>query len=285
MYPYDFKPKQKAINFTEVFVVMPFDKEYDNIFDKLIEPATRKANEKLGLIGHQSLSAYRTKEDIRTTSGWINVLDHLLSAQIVLGVLTSNNQNVFYELGIAHATEPITRQILIANKGYERQFDTKDLIYYEYEDNLEASVDPLADRIADAIKSYKIEQEKKVNQARMLIGPYEFEILMTQGVKRNFALHTSKQGREDYENELLQRIGEEHLKGCFERHVSAIANLCSHGLLGLHTSSEHHEDGKVIVHFSYHWTELGNCLLHLMGLISLDEVKTRREGMPPFFDK
>jgi hypothetical protein len=284
MYPYDFKPKQKAINFTEVFVVMPFDKEYDNIFDKLIEPATKKANEILNHTGHQALFTHRTKEDIRTTSGWINVLEHLMTAQIVIGVLTSNNPNVFYELGIAHATEPITRQILIANKGYERKFDTKDLIYYEYEDDLRASIEPLAVRIADAIKSYKIEQEKKVNQARMLICPYEFEIVMTQGGKRNFVLHTSKKGREDYERDLLERTGEEHLKGSFERHVPAIANLCSHGLLGLHTSSDI-KDGKTIIHFSYHWTELGNCLLHLMGLISLEEVKARREGMPPFFDK
>lgn len=129
MYPYDFRPKQKAINFTEVFVVMPFE-EYDDVFNKLIKPATEKANELLNDTEHQALSAYRTKDDIRTTSGWINVLEHLLTAQIVMGVLTSNNPNVFYELGIAHATEPITRQILIANKGYQPKFDTKDLIYY-----------------------------------------------------------------------------------------------------------------------------------------------------------
>ena len=285
MYPYDFKPKQKAINFTEVFAVMPFDKEYDDIFDKLIRPATTKANELLEYSGSQQLIAYRTKDDIRMSSGWINVLEHLLTAQVVIGVLTSDNPNVFYELGIAHTTEPITRQILLANKGYTPKFDTKDLIYYEYEDNLKESIDPLALRIADAIKSYRIEQEKKVNQARMLIGPYEFEILMTQGVKRNFVLHTSKKGREDYEKDLLERIKEEHLKGSFGRHVPAIANLCAHGLLGLHTSSEAFEDGKTVVHFSYHWTELGNCLLHLMKLITLEEVKARREGMPPFFDK
>ncbi|MBM3252509.1 MAG: hypothetical protein FJZ11_07025, partial [Candidatus Omnitrophica bacterium] len=86
MYAYDFKPKQKSINFREVFVVMPFEVKYDDIFDKLIVPATEKANEILGYVGQQALSAYRTKEDIRMVSGWINVLEHLLTAQIVLGV-------------------------------------------------------------------------------------------------------------------------------------------------------------------------------------------------------
>ncbi len=283
MYPYDFRPKQKAINFTEVFVVMPFNEKYDQVFDELIEPATKKANELLNYAGHQTLSAHRTKQDIRTTSGWIDVLEHLLTAQVVIGVLSSNNPNVFYELGVAHATEPITRQILIANKGYERQFNTKDLIYYEYEDDLQKSIEPLAIRIADAIKTYAIEQERKIHQARMLLGPYEFELLMIHGGKRNFVLHTSMQGKVQYEKEMIEKFGD-HMAGCFERHVPAIANLCSHGIIGFNTSSDVKE-GKTIVHFSYHWTELGNCILNLMKLINLKELKARREGMPAFFDK
>jgi len=86
--------------------------------------------------GNQKLMSYRTKDDIRMTSGWINVLEHLLTAQVVIGVLTDDKPNVFYELGIAHATEPITRQILIANK-VTSQIRHEDLIYYEYESDLE----------------------------------------------------------------------------------------------------------------------------------------------------
>lgn len=282
MYPYDFKPKQKAINFAEVFAVMPFAEEYNDIFDKLINPATEKASELLKYIGHQKLTAYRAKDDIRMTSGWINVLEHLFTAQVVIGVLTSDNPNVFYELGIAHAIEPIARQILIANKEYKPKFDIKDLIYYEYENDLEKSIEPIAIRIVDAIKTYTIEQEKRINQARMVLGPYEFELLMIHGGARNFVLHTSSEGRANYEDVLVKKFGE-HLKGSFERHAPAISNLCNHGILGFHTSSET-KDGKTTVYFSYHWTELGNCLLHLMKLIPLEEVKARREGMPPFFN-
>jgi len=281
MYPYDFKPEQKAINFTEIFVVMPFEGKYDGIFTELIEPATKKANEILNYTGHQALSARRAKEDILTTSGWINVLEHLLTAQVILGVLADNNPNVFYELGIAHVAEPKTRQILIANKGYKRLFDTKDLIYYEYEDDLRSSVEPLALRIAEAIKNYKIAEEKKINLARMLIGPYEFEIVMLHGGAPNFALHTSSQGRQDYEEALRKMQGETYVGGAFERHVVAIRHLCQCGLLGLNTST----DNVVppVVHFSYHWTELGNSVLQLMGLIKLEELKRRRENLPSFF--
>ncbi len=276
MYAYDFKPKQKAINFNEVFIVMPFDETCDNIFEELIKPAVEKASTKLGFSGRQSLQPYRTIDDIRTTSGWINVLEHLLTAQIVLGVLTSDNPNVFYELGIAHATEPITRQILIANKGYKPRFDLKDLIYYEYEDNLKDSIDPLADKIKDAIDWYKIEEEKRVHQARMLIGPWDFEILMNHGKARNFAIHTTE-GREAYE----KQFGAES----FEKHILAITNLCQNGLLGLDTSYKKDETGvQVVVYFSYHWTNLGNCVLHLMGLIPKEEMFARRENLPPFFE-
>src|SRR3989338_10077591 len=136
MYPYNLKLRQKGINFREIFVAMPFEDKYNSIFYNLIQPATNRVNELLNYTGNQILTAHRTKDDIRTSCGWINVLEHLLTAQIALGVLTDSNPNVFYELGIAHASEPITRQILIANKGYNTKFDLKDLIYYEYEEDI-----------------------------------------------------------------------------------------------------------------------------------------------------
>ncbi|MDB4349904.1 hypothetical protein OAA99_03020 [Omnitrophica bacterium] len=276
MYVYNFKPKQKGINFKEIFVVMPFENKYDNIFDHLIQPATKRANELGDYSGNHELCAYRTKDDIRTSSGWINVLEHLLTARIVLGVLTDSNPNVFYELGIAHATQPITRQILIANKGYMPSFDLKDLIYYEYEDRFKDSIEQLAIKIKDAIEWYKIDEEKKIHQAKMLIGPYDFEVIMIRGKNRSFAIHTTT-GREDYE----KQNGE----GSFERHTAAMTNLCKIGLLGLDTSHKPMEDKKgVTVYFSYHWTNLGNCVLHLMGLINEDEMRARREVLPHYFE-
>ncbi len=284
MYPYDFIPKQRAINFTEIFVVMPFKKKHNAIYSKLIVPATKMANEKLGFSAKQKLKPYRTKEDTKTVSGWINVLEHLLTAQIVIGVLTDDNPNVFYELGIAHAKEPITRQILIANKGYSPRFDIKDLIYYAYEDKLEDSVEALADKIKDAIDSYKIAQERKIAQAKMLIGPYEFEVVMLHSRARSFVLHTSREGRINYEQGLRNVQQTEYVDGAFERHVMAIGHLCQCGLLGLDTSSNQKEN-QIVVSFSYHWTELGNLVLHQMRLIPFDEVKNRREVLPAHFNE
>lgn len=279
MYPYDYKPKTMGINHREIFVVMPFHKKYDPIFNNLIKPATDKANEKLGYIKDSlSLKAHRTKEDIVTTSGWLNILEHLYTAQIVIGVLDSNNPNVFYELGIAHATQPIARQILIANKGYKPKFDTKDLIFYKYNKaNLKSCTEPLSQRVVDAIKQYKIDQEKRIRQARMPIGPYDFEVIMFHGKESHFFIHSNKPV---WTAEYEKKYG----LGSFKRHRIGITNLCQIGLLGLNTQPKIEED-KLRVEFSYWWTGLGNDVLHLMGIIDGSEVKRRWSKLPNFFEQ
>ena len=91
MYPYEFNPNLRGLNPEEVFVVMPFAPMYDAIYTELAEPAVRAAGASL----QRSLRAYRTKGDLRTTSGWIQVMEHLYTAQVVLGVLTGTvNANV-----------------------------------------------------------------------------------------------------------------------------------------------------------------------------------------------
>lgn len=287
MYVYNFVPTQKPINFNEIFVVMPFDEKYDSVLHDLIEPATEEANSILKFNeSKQKLHAYRTKDDIRTTSGWINVLEHLTRAQIVMGVLTGNNPNVFYELGIAHATQHLTRQILLAKEGYKPKFDIKDLIYYQYKKDLKTSIIPLAQKIADAIKWHKIEEEKIIHQARMLLGPYEFEVIMDHGYKNFINLHSSSNGRESYENDIREKHKNDlgYAVGVFDRHAHAISNLCIHGLLGLDTSSSPVEGG-VNVTFAYYWTELGNSVLQLLKIITKEELGKRREKMPIFFEK
>lgn len=274
MYAFDFKPKNNGIDHRLIFVAMPFDDKYDYIFNDLIEPATVSANIKLGNDENLKLKPFRTKDDIRTTSGWMNILEHLYTAQIVIGVLTDNNQNVFYELGIAHATQQIARQILIANKGYKRSFDTKDLIYHEYDEgNISNSVDTLANKIVDAIKTYKLEFERKVIKARSMIGPLEFDVIMNHGPQRNFAIHAA--GNEEY-NKI-------HGEGSSVRRIQGITNLCHQGILHLNTKTIRNADSYHI-DFSYWWTGLGNDVLRFLDIITDEELSKRRKDIPLFFD-
>jgi hypothetical protein len=88
-----------------VKVVMPLAKEYNNIYNTLIKDAVDEANNLRNVANEEEkLICLRADDDITTRTGWENVLENLMTAQIVLGVLTDKNPNVFYELGIAHST-------------------------------------------------------------------------------------------------------------------------------------------------------------------------------------
>jgi hypothetical protein len=117
-------------------------------------------------------------------------MEHLYTAQVVLGVLTSMvNANVQYELGIAHATQPITRQVLIAEKDYKPQFDTKDLIFMEYSPLSPGdSVEELAARIRTALESWDVDQEIIVRHAVAKLAPFDFEFIMQWFLYLNLAL-------------------------------------------------------------------------------------------------
>jgi hypothetical protein len=275
MYPYDFTPTLKGLNPEEVFVVMPFASRYDTVFSDLVEPAVIAAAKSLKRV----LRAYRTKGDLRTTSGWIEVMEHLYTAQVVLGVLTEYvNANVQYELGVAHATQPIRRQVLIAEGNYKPAFDTKDLIFMKYASSSPAdSVSELADRIQSALGEWEVEQEAIVRHAIAKITPFEFEIVMQWAFARNFAVATSEGGPGDYERLVANAHSHDkrYMENVFHRHCDAVGQLQRSGLLGLST----HADPPRI-EFSYFWTDLGNLVLLKFGLIDQAERLRRYEGIP-----
>lgn len=275
MYPYNFTPTLKGLNPEEVFVVMPFASKYDPVFADLIKPAVAMVAKNL----ERTLRPHRTKGDPRTTSGWIEVLEHLYTAQVVLGVLTKQvNANVQYELGIAHATQPISRQVLIAEDGYRPAFDTKDLIFMQYRPrSLTDSVGELAQRIETALSEWKVEQEKLVRHAIAKITPFEFEIVMAWAGHGHFAVGTSGTGPDDYEQHISQfySTDKRFMQGVFKRHCDAIARLQHSGLLGLST----HADPPHVT-FSYYWTDLGNLVLLKFKLIEDTERIRRYKDMP-----
>jgi hypothetical protein len=275
VYPYDFTPTLKGLNPEEVFVVMPFAPEYDQTYTDIFEPAVASAAKRLNRV----LKAYRTKGDLRTTSGWIEVMEQLYTAQVVLGVLTERvNANVQYELGIAHATQPIRRQVLIAENDYKPAFDTKDLIFMQYAPrSLPNSVEELADRIQTALQEWEVDLETIVRHAIAKITPFEFEVLMKWYSASHFAVATSGSGPGDYERHMAQLHGDDKrfMEGVFQRHCDAIGRLQGNGLLGFSTQAN-----PPRVEFTYYWTDLGNLVLCNFRLIDEPERRRRYEVMP-----
>jgi len=279
VYPYNFIPARKSINQQEIFIAMPFEAGFDDIFHQLIEPATATASDSLGFKGEaEKLHAYRSKDDIRTVAGWINVLEHLLTAKIVLGVLESNNPNVIYELGIAHFALPIDRQILIAQYGYEPLFDLKDLIFEIYHRPLVPNdVIKLATKIEGAIRLQRLEHDRRLSRLRMRINPMGFSVIMTYRSVQNFPFRLAKWFKEEYTKV--------HGEDSFEHHLNGIANLCDAGVLGLNTRAIKEQSAVTAdtQEFSYWWTGIGNEMLRQMELISENELQSRLKVMPAHF--
>ena len=257
MYPYDFKPKKNFIDLYKVFVAMPFHYSYEHIYTDLIAPSINRVNVKRKK--NEKLFLYRAKDPKHLRSGWLDILENLHTSRIVIGVLTGDNANVFYELGIAHTNQQIERQILIAPKGYKVKFDLKDLIYREYNPNkLANSITELSKAIRDTLKLYDFNNDRMISLAESRLSYYEFEIIGKFSSVSHFILPVNSP----------------------RKHYDGVAQLCHAGLLRLSTKPE------VIqrkIEFSYYWTNIGNAVLRKLMIIDDIELRKRILDYKKFF--
>lgn len=251
MYPYNFQPQRSFVDMRKIFIAMPFDKQYQGIYTDLIIPAIEKVNSELD--ENEKLEWYIGKDPKHTRSGWLEILENLYTARIVIGVLTGDNPNVFYELGISHATQQIERQLLIAEKNYNPKFDLKDLIYIKYDpENLSGSVDDLSEALKDTLKVYKTTEDRLASIAESRLSLVEFHVLMNYYHKSHFVFTAD--------------LDQWRLDG--------LAYLCHAGLLRL--SKKVRKGGKdKNIEYSYYWTDLGNIVLNRFARITKDEMNQR----------
>lgn len=112
------------------FVLMPFGKkrdskkgeiDFDTIYDKLVKPAIAQAD----------MEAIRADEE--TVGGIIHkpMFERLLMCEYAIVDLTSANANVFYELGVRHASKPYSTLSIMARDSI-LPFDVRPLRAYQY---------------------------------------------------------------------------------------------------------------------------------------------------------
>jgi hypothetical protein len=105
------------------FVVMPFDEAFDPVYEALGAELQSK-----------ELAVTCRRADRAAGGGVVmeDVLRELARAEIVIADLTGRNANVFYELGIAHATRPAESVLLITQSPADVPFDVQPYRYIEY---------------------------------------------------------------------------------------------------------------------------------------------------------
>ena len=116
-----FGPVEMTIESPLAFVVMPFSEPFTRLYEDIIKPV---ANE-MGFRAHAVSEVYRPGiilEDIR---------QGIAEAKVVIVEITSDNPNVYYELGYAHGLNKPT--ILLADRGKRPPFDISSyrVIFYD----------------------------------------------------------------------------------------------------------------------------------------------------------
>ena len=115
-----------------VFVLMPFDPEFDDVYKLGIKPACDEAG----------AYAERVDEQIYKESMLARIYNQIAKADIIVADMSGRNPNVFYEVGYAHALGK--HVVLLTQKSEDIPFDLKHYAHIIYEG-----------RIADLIPELK----------------------------------------------------------------------------------------------------------------------------------
>lgn len=128
------------------FVLMPFSKEFDDVYRIGIQETARK----------KGVLAVRVDEQIYSETILEQICRQIDAADFVIADMTGRNPNVFYEVGYAHAKGKITT--LITRTTEDIPFDLKHHRHIIYNGSIVSLVDQL-EREIDWIKA-EIERRK-----------------------------------------------------------------------------------------------------------------------------
>lgn len=125
------KPSERSQFKGDVFMIMPFAESFKGIYSDVIRPLVKE----LGL-------SITRGDEFTSVNGVImeEVWSALNNCQFVIAEITGGNDNVFYELGIAHTLNKPALLITQATKPENVPFDIRHLRYIQYENTVGGGV-------------------------------------------------------------------------------------------------------------------------------------------------
>lgn len=128
---------------TFVFVLMPFDRTFQDVYEVGIKPACKDAG------------AYceRVDEQIFVENILERVYNQIAKADVIVAEMTGRNPNVFYEVGYAHALNK--RVILLTRAADDIPFDLKHYPHIVYGDSIARLKSELEARVRWCIENPK----------------------------------------------------------------------------------------------------------------------------------
>jgi CheY-like chemotaxis protein len=117
------------------FVCMPFEREFDNLYDAGIRPVLQEC-------GFRSVRA----DEVEHNRGILEVVyGQIASAHVVVAEMTGRNPNVYYEAGYAHALGKDV--VLLTQRVDDLPFDLRGLNHVVYEGRISLLKEKLAHRL------------------------------------------------------------------------------------------------------------------------------------------
>jgi hypothetical protein len=121
MTPLVFKKTSFHIHPDLCFVIMPFSKEFTDLYEDHIKP----------LVNNLGFSSLRGDELFGTGIIIDDIWEHINRANFLIADVTGRSPNVFYELGLAHA---IGKDVIILTRTMDDvPFDTKHIRHIVYQ--------------------------------------------------------------------------------------------------------------------------------------------------------
>jgi len=205
---------------TEVFVGMPFSREFEPRWKSILKPAISSFN----------LKPHRVKERYVSDSIPVDILNAIGRAKLLLFDISNEkterpNPNVMYELGIAHAIRLPEEVIIIRDrKSQESPFDIKHIRWNEFSPlKIKTSIKKLKKLIKNAENEISLTKDSMIEKALNYLDPEMIEFLEIirdyyeevgeEYIKKGFDLYPFDPDRKGLYGLITKECSEQYLRG------------------------------------------------------------------------
>ena len=130
----------------QCFVMQPFDEgKFDKRYEDTIKPAIKSAG----------LKPYRVDEDPSSEVLMETVEEEIARSRVCVAEITTNNPNVWYELGLAHALGISVVMICSSERNGGFPFDVSHRKIINYETGSKSDFDRLKNKISKSLEAKK----------------------------------------------------------------------------------------------------------------------------------
>ena len=160
-----------------VFVLMPFNEEFDDIYQLGIKAACQS----------EKIYCERVDEQYYDGSMLDRIYNQIQHADYIIADMSTKNPNVFYEVGYAHALQK--KVVLITQKEGDIPFDLKHFYHIIYSKN---KLNVLNDKIKNRIDWY-LASDDKDNKLEFVPQVFVNGILLCKGQTTDMVIQVDKE--------------------------------------------------------------------------------------------